>query len=212
MQSVRARGGGFHQAKRAATKELYGIDEPHDRRFRPQVPAGAAAGRARRPLHPDLFRHQRRATIGTTRITISSARTHAWPARPTSPSPACCGPKARGLLDSHAGRLGRRVRPHAARPGRERPRPSPLRLHHVDGRRRHPRRPGAGRDRRVRRARRSTCPSTRTTSTPRILRLMGIDHEKLTYSIRAATSASPTSTARTNSPNCSRHGRLPSAR
>ena len=37
----------------------------------------------------------------------------------------------------HAGDLGRRVRPHADERKRQRPRPQPLRLHDVDGRRRH---------------------------------------------------------------------------
>ena len=46
-----------------------------------------------------------------------------------------------------AGRLGRGVRAHAAFAGQERPRSSPLRLHYVDGRWRHQRRPGARRHR-----------------------------------------------------------------
>ena len=50
--------------------------------------------------------------------------------------------KQRGLLDTHAGRLGRRVRPDADERGAQRlevagPRPPPARLHDLDGRRRH---------------------------------------------------------------------------
>ena len=83
--------------------------------------------------------------------------------------------KQRGMLDRHAGHLGRRVRPHAdrraadARPSRqdERPRPQPLRLHHVAGRRRRQGRPRPRRHRRVRLRRPSRTRSTSTTSTPR---------------------------------------------
>ncbi len=64
------------------------------------------------------------------------------------------GPQAPRPARRDAGRLGRRVRPHAdVRKGR-RPRPQPLRLHHVDGRRRHPGRPHRGHHRRGRPARR----------------------------------------------------------
>ena len=44
--------------------------------------------------------------------------------------------KRRGLLGQHAGDLGRRIRPHADERKRQRPRPQPLRLHDVVGRRR----------------------------------------------------------------------------
>ena len=35
-----------------ATKKLYGLDDPKTRRLRLAVPAGAAAGRTRRSIHP----------------------------------------------------------------------------------------------------------------------------------------------------------------
>ena len=45
--------------------------------------------------------------------------------------------KAARPAEGHAGPLGRRVRPHALRPGRpRRPRSQPPGLHHLDGRRR----------------------------------------------------------------------------
>ena len=46
------------------------------------------------------------------------------------------GPQAPRSAGRDAGRLGRRVRPHADVRERQRPRPQSLRLHHVDGRRR----------------------------------------------------------------------------
>ena len=45
--------------------------------------------------------------------------------------------KRRGLAGPDPGRLGRRVRPHPHVREGQRPRPQPLRLHDVDGRRRH---------------------------------------------------------------------------
>ncbi len=49
-------------------------------------------------------------------------------------------PEAPRPVRQHAGHLGRRIRPHADERKRHRPRPQPVRLHHVDGRRRHQKR------------------------------------------------------------------------
>ena len=61
--------------------------------------------------------------------------------------------KAHGPAGIDAGRLGRRVRAHAAVAGPERPRSSSVRILHVDGGRRRQGRAGARRDGRIRRAR-----------------------------------------------------------
>ncbi len=80
------------------------------------------------------------------------------------------GPEAARPARRHAGHLGRRVRPHAVHPGQHRrpqalgPRPSSLRLHHLDGRRRRQARHHLRRVRRPGHERRSTTRSTSTTS------------------------------------------------
>ncbi len=92
------------------------------------------------------------------------------------------GSEAARAAGRHAGDLGRRVRPHADGAGRRRrPRPSPQRVHHVDGRRRHQ----AGHH--------ATARPTTSASTwiqdkvhvhdlhATLLHLLGFDHKKLTY-------------------------------
>ena len=82
------------------------------------------------------------------------------------------GPQAARPARRHAGRLGRRVRPHGLRPGRAtqdnygRDHHRPL-LHHVDGRRRHQAGHRLRRDRRLRLQRRRAIRCTFTISTPR---------------------------------------------
>ena len=96
-------------------------------------------------------------------------------------------PEAAGHARRHAGHLGRRIRPHADGRTRRRrqiaarPRPQPLRLQRVAGRRRH------------HAAARSTARPTNSASRPSrqptsvhdlhatILHLLGFDHERLTY-------------------------------
>ncbi len=99
-------------------------------RVRPRLPAGPAAGRARRPVRAIVprrvgppRRHQRRAEEEVRRD------------RPPDRGPAEGSPAA-GTARRHAGGLGRRVRPHPGVGERRRPRPQPLRVHDVDGRRR----------------------------------------------------------------------------
>ena len=100
------------------------------------------------------------------------------------------GPQTARNARRHAGDLGRRVRPYADRraahsrlePGEdERPRPQPLRLHDVDGRRR---RQGGLRPRRHRRprlpGRREEGPRPRP-ARHRCFYLLGFDHEQFTY-------------------------------
>ena len=94
--------------------------------------------------------------------------------------------KQRGLLDRHARRLGRRVRPHGllaghADQGRLRPRPPSAQLLHVAGRRRH-----QGRHQSTARP---TTSATTSSNDPvhvndlnaTILHCLGIDHERFTF-------------------------------
>ena len=117
--------------------ELYGPDVAQARHVRRQLPAGAPAGRARRALHPALP-----PRLGPAQRPAEADR-RPVPATPTRPRAALIQDlKERGLLRRHAGRLGRRVRPHGLLPGqadrrRLRPRPSSALLHDVAGRRRH---------------------------------------------------------------------------
>ena len=83
------------------------------------------------------------------------------------------GPEAARPARRDARRLGRRVRPHADDREGRRPRPQPLRLHDVDGRRRRERRPDASA-----RPTNSACTPSRTgctstTCTPRSSMLLG---------------------------------------
>ena len=93
------------------------------------------------------------------------------------------GPEAARPARRDPGRLGRRVRPPADRRVRQgdRPRPQRLRLHDVDGRRRHQGRHQRRRDRRARRRRRRRPASTSRTCTPPILHQLGLDPNRLTY-------------------------------
>ena len=108
---------------------------------RQQLPAGPAAGRERRALRaavplglgqPRRVEGQRSAATAWS----SAAR------RRTRPIAALIKDlKQRGLLERHAGRLGRRVRPDADERGAQRlevagPRPPPAHVHDLDGRRR----------------------------------------------------------------------------
>ena len=115
--------------------------------------------------------------------------------------------KRRGLLDDTlviwGGEFGRTpmVETNPALGRSLGPRPPPAGLHDVDGRRRRQARPHLRRDRRPRLPRRRDNRSTSTTSRPPSCTCLGFDHEKLTTATRAATSASPTSTA-TSSAHC----------
>ncbi len=91
--------------------------------------------------------------------------------------------KRRGLLDETLVDLGRRVRPPADRRVRQghRPRPQRLRLHDVDGRRRHQGRRQRRRDRRARRAPPSPTASTSRTCTPPSCTSWASTPNRLTY-------------------------------
>ncbi|CAA9427627.1 MAG: hypothetical protein-putative related to sulfatases, partial [uncultured Phycisphaerae bacterium] len=119
-----------------------------DGSVRPPVPVGPPlrrGGRAVRPMHPRLLGLARQP-----QVRARQARPPGRPARrgstdrPEVPRPA----------RRDAGDLGRRVRPHADRPGRRRPRPQPPRLHLVARRRRHETRHDLRRHRRLRLLRR----------------------------------------------------------
>ena len=107
------------------------------------------------------------AASGTRTASIEQNHAEPVPADGQAGRRPAQGPQAPRPARRHAGRLGRRIRPHAdVRKGR-RPRPQPLRLHDVDGRRRRQGRPG-----RSARPTRSACTpsktaSTSTTCTPR---------------------------------------------
>ena len=177
--AARAGSGGPRAERAAETKALYGLDRPADRGVRHALPARAAAGRARRPLRPALLGGGPAAQWDAhDDLVANHAKLCRWTDRPIAA--LLKDLKRRGLLDSDAGHLGQRVRPHPRDRERQGPRPQPLRLHHVDGRRRRPGRPG-------RRA-----PPTRSASAPSrtlsihdlhatILHLLGLDHWRLTY-------------------------------
>ena len=99
---------------------------------RQQLPAGAAAGRARRAVRAALPRG-----LGPARQ--PGQRPHEeLPGHRPGLRGAGQGSEAARAAGRHAGDLGRRVRPHADGAGRQRrPRPSPECLHDVAGRRRH---------------------------------------------------------------------------
>ncbi len=104
-----------------------------DRRVRPPLLAGAPAGRTRRPLRAGLLRRRQRLgrPLGPRRQPHAALR----PRRPADRGTAQ-GPEAARPARRHARDLGRRVRPHADDRGHQRPRPQPVRLLDVDGRRR----------------------------------------------------------------------------
>ena len=154
---------------------------------REQLPAGAPAGRARRALRPALsprLGHARRILRRGHRREAAAPVPADRPAGLRAPD----RPEAARPARRHAGRLGRRVRPHADERGAERievprPRSPSAGVHDVAGRRRHQ----AGRHHRQHRRARATTssriPSTCTTCTRRCCGCSGIDHEKLTYQL-----------------------------
>ncbi len=134
-----------------SVREMYGPGV-HAR----QLLVDPAAARARRPLHPALSR--RRPALGQPRRPRDRPSRAGRPVR-SADRRVPEGPEAARDARRHAGHLGRRVRPHADRRAAdagsnagqdERPRPQPLRLHDVAGRRRRQGRARPRRDRRVR--------------------------------------------------------------
>ena len=117
------------------------------RHVRAQLPAGAAAGRARRPLHDG-----RAARLGPPQRHRPRAP-GVVPDGRSAGGGAGQGPEAARPARRHAGDLRHRVRPHVVRAGRAegrlRPRPPRRQLQRVDGRRRHQGRHHLRRDRRL---------------------------------------------------------------
>ncbi len=156
---------------------------PQTRRLRPAVPAGAPAGRARRPLHPALLRRRpQRRQLGRARRPRLQPHAPRRPHRQADRGPAQ-GPEAARPARRDADRLGRRVRPATDRGirARHRPRSQRLRLHDVDGRRRQSRAAAAS-------ARPTSSAPPRSRSRfhvkhlhATILALMGLDPDRLTY-------------------------------
>ena len=135
-----------------------------DGHFGRLLPAGPTPGRARGSVRAALLR--RRQQVGRAQRHREQPRA-GLPGDGQAGRRPAQGPEAARAARPDAGRLGRRVRPHADVREGERPRPQPLRLHHVDGRRRR-----AGRAARRERPTRSACTRsktgcTSTTSTPR---------------------------------------------
>ena len=114
-----AEGDGPRRRDRAATKTLYGIGEPTTDDF------GRQCLLARRFVEAGVrfvevthggWDHHRNLKDDHAKNAADRRQADRRPAR---------RPEARGLLEGHAGDLGRRVRPHAVRAGRRRPRPQP---------------------------------------------------------------------------------------
>ena len=168
--------------------DLYGPDVHEARELRRELPAGPAAGRARRAVHPALSHGLGPAQQPARARSASSAAT------PTSPPPRLITDlKQRGLLDDTlviwGGEFGRTVYSQGtAHRDRLRPRPPPALLHHLDGRRRHQAGPDPRRDRRLLlQHHEGPGPGPRPQRDDPAL--LGIDHTRLTYRSRAATSA-----------------------
>ena len=117
---------------RPATHKLYGLDDPATQNFGRQC-----------------LMARRFAERGVRFVQVTHSYKwdqHGGPEERSSPATRCeVDQPIAGLLTRpegarparrHAGAVGRRVRPHADRPGRRRPRPQPARLHDVAGRRR----------------------------------------------------------------------------
>jgi hypothetical protein len=133
----------------AATKKLYGLDEPHTEPF------GRQCLMARRLVERGVrFVQMYHGGLGI-------QNTDTWDAHEDQPHQARRGDRHPHRRAAHrlegprpaagyAPHLARRIRPHAHLPARPRPRPQPRRDVHLDGRRGDPRRPGDRQFRRVR--------------------------------------------------------------
>ena len=154
------------------------------RGLRPQLPDRPAAARARRPVRAGLERRRQRlpaAQLGLARRHRPRPRRR-WPPSMDQPAAALIQDlKSRGLLDdtiviwtTEFGRM-------PCSQGAQGPRPQPVHLHLLAGRRRHQggRRPTAPATNG--RTRPSRTPPTATTCTPPSLHLLGIDHTRLTF-------------------------------
>ena len=110
--------------------EMYGPESRKAGTLRGQLPAGAAPGRARRPLHPAVS-----PRLGSARR--SAARScPAVPRDRSADGGADHRSEAAWSARRHAGGVGRRIRPHGVQPGQDhrvqlRPRSSPAQLLHV---------------------------------------------------------------------------------
>ena len=117
----------------AATRELYGLDQKETSRN------GRNCLLARRLVERG---RALRATLYRLRQQMGRPHRHgrqplaALPRKRSADRRPAEGPEAARAARQHAGRLGRRIRPHADERKRQRPRPQSLRLHDLDGRRR----------------------------------------------------------------------------
>src|SRR6185503_8587384 len=114
--------------------------------LRDGVPGGASAGRARRPLHPDLSRRRRQRRVGRPRRAPQGPREGVRGGRPPHRGPPA-GPPAPGAARRDARGLGVGVRPGAGSEGGiGRPRAPSLRFLRLAGGRRGQRRHRPRRD------------------------------------------------------------------
>ena len=122
-----------------ATRKLYGLDDADHRGLRPQLPDRPAAARARRALRAGLERRRQRLPAPQ----LGQARGHRPRPRPMGASMdrprrrPDQGPEAARHARRHDHHLDDRIRPDAVQPGRQGPRPQPVHVHELAGRRRH---------------------------------------------------------------------------
>ena len=140
MQARGAGGVRRRPANHRRRQKLYGLDDPTHRHLRQAVPDGPAAGRARRAVRAGLPHADRQAQRAASSGTSTAASATELPNNCAATDKPIAGlldrPEGARPARRHAGRLGRRVRPHADRRGHRRPRAPPVRLHDVAGRRR----------------------------------------------------------------------------
>ena len=128
----------FSQGVGRDARKMYGVDEEPTQAVRHQLPAGAAAGGARRALRD--AQHASWDDHTQSELEAQEELRHHRPADRGADQ----GSEAARAAGFDAGGLGRRVRPHAdggdpqsERCRQRRPRPSSAGLQHVAGRRRH---------------------------------------------------------------------------
>ena len=126
--------------ERQPRRQLYGLDDPATDMFGRQCLHGPAAGRARRAVRAGLSHADEQAlelpALGPARRPARGAARRTALATDQPIAGLAERPQGARPARRHAGRLGRRIRPHADRRRDRRPRASSVRLHDVAGRRR----------------------------------------------------------------------------
>ena len=124
MQGELPKRDGPRRARSEATQAAVRHRRRGDRRLRPAVPAGPAVRRGRRAVRRGEPRRLGPAPRPEGRRTAATPRAVDQPIAGLLDRPEAARPAG-----GHAGDLGRRVRPHAVRPERRRPRPQQQGLH-----------------------------------------------------------------------------------